>query len=88
VLAHPPCNRSKSDSLAGRDHLQRWLERIDRHGDAVAQIGSEAGIVVDAATCRRVASWSYGHARTAGGQAWLSARRYEAIGDAHLALFA
>ncbi|MEN9315675.1 MAG: hypothetical protein RIS35_2068, partial [Pseudomonadota bacterium] len=28
VLAHPPCNRSKSDTLAARVHLERWLERF------------------------------------------------------------
>lgn len=28
VLAHPSCNRSKSDALAARPHLERWLERL------------------------------------------------------------
>jgi hypothetical protein len=35
VLAHAKCNRSKSDSLAGRAHLQRWLERLVKQADTL-----------------------------------------------------
>lgn len=88
VLAHPECNRSKSDTLAGKDHLERWLERIEMRRDAIAEIGIDAGIVVDAAVCRRVAAWGYDNAAMAGGQAWLRARLYEPIDVSYGWLFA
>lgn len=87
VLAHPECNRSKSDTLAGRPHLERWLERLEVRQDAVAQIGFDAGIVVDPVVCRRVAAWGYDNAAMAGGQAWIRARLYEPIDGSYRALF-
>lgn len=35
VLAHPTCNRSKSGTLAGGPHLERWLERIGQNTKAI-----------------------------------------------------
>lgn len=87
VLAHPKCNRSKSDTLAGKEHLYRWLERLEVRRDALAEIGSEAGIVVDPVVCRRVAAWGYENAAMASGQAWLRARHYEPIDASYLLLF-
>lgn len=82
VLAHPRCNRSKSDTLAGRPHLERWLERLVRRADALSEIGLTAGIATDAATSRRVAAWGYGNASASGGTAWMSPAVYESI-DGH-----
>ena len=86
VLAHPACNRSKADSLAGRLHLQRWLERLVKQADALSEIGLDAGIAVDAATSRRVAAWGYASAAASGGHAWLARSTYEAIGQPYLEL--
>lgn len=47
VLAHPTCNRSKSDTLAAKMHLERWREYVDRHDAGLAEIGTKAGRVVD-----------------------------------------
>jgi len=33
VLAHPSCNRSKSDTLAAKAHLHRWLEFVQSNAD-------------------------------------------------------
>lgn len=87
VLAHPECNRSKSDTLAGKHHLERWLERLEVRRDAIGQIGLDAGIVVDPNVCRRVAAWGYDNAAMAGGQAWLHARLYEPIDASYRQLF-
>jgi 5-methylcytosine-specific restriction endonuclease McrA len=56
VLAHPRCNRSKSDTLAAGPHLERWLERIGRHTDALHEIGMAAGMLADAQVSRKIAA--------------------------------
>jgi 5-methylcytosine-specific restriction endonuclease McrA len=88
VLAHPACNRSKSDSLAARPHLERWLDRLVKHQDALANIGLEAGVAVDASTNRSVAAWAYSGSLHGGGHAWLSPSNYEAVDGSYLTLFA
>jgi 5-methylcytosine-specific restriction endonuclease McrA len=79
VLAHPSCNRSKSDMLAAKPHLERWLERLVLHSDALEEVGSKAGVVVDESVCRRVASWGYSSAHECGGHAWIEGRMVEPI---------
>lgn len=86
VLAHPSCNRSKSDSLAAHSHLERWLERVVKYGDDLLGIGAEAGIVGDLATVGRVATWGYANACAAGGHAWLSPAKYEPVSAHYLDL--
>lgn len=88
VLAHPGCNRSKSDTLAARAHLERWILRLDASHDQLAQIGHDAGIVVDARAAKRVASWGYASGHAAGGHAWRSPNQYEVIDASYPACFA
>ncbi len=80
VLSHPACNRSKSDTLAAKAHLIRWLEFITTHDSALRSIGREAGIKADAPTTLSVARWGYSNAMDSGGQAWLKSASYELIG--------
>jgi 5-methylcytosine-specific restriction endonuclease McrA len=87
VLAHPTCNRSKSDTLAGGPHLERWLERIGRHADALHEIGMAAGMLADAQVSRKIAAWGYTTAIARGGSAWLAPGRYEAIDQRYSAYF-
>jgi len=87
VLAHPTCNRSKSNSLAARPHLERWLERMTRKSDSLAEIGEVAGIVVDALTTEKVAAWGYANAHAGGGHAWLASSAYQPIDTGYLGLF-
>jgi len=82
VLAHPTCNRSKSDTLAARPHLENWLEQIMRHDDALQEIGRAAGRVSDITSTRAVARWGYANALHGGAQAWLRARTFEPV-DVH-----
>ena len=86
VLAHPTCNRSKSDMLAAKDHLRRWLERILSRSDDLADIGRQVGLVADAAVCRRVASWGYSSAVAAGGNAWVAPSSFERVDETYLRL--
>ena len=87
VLAHPRCNRSKSDTLAAGPHLERWLERIGRHTDAIEEIGMAAGMLADAQVSRKIAAWGYTAAIARGGSAWLAPGRYEAIDQRYSAYF-
>ena len=86
VLAHAKCNRSKSDSLAARPHLEHWLERLVRHKDSISELGQRVGIVVDSAVCHQVAGWGYSSAKAGGGHAWVHERQYEPIDDAYTGL--
>lgn len=86
VLAHPACNRSKSDTLAAKPHLERWLERLATKSDALDEIGALAGVVNDRITANRVAAWGYAAANAAGGRAWLSASSYEPVTSSYLRL--
>lgn len=87
VLAHPACNRSKSDMLAAKPHLERWLERLALRSDALQEVGSKAGVVVDEAVCRRVAAWGYSSAQASGGHAWIERRLVESINAQYMELF-
>ena len=87
VLAHPACNRSKSDTLAARPHLERWLSRLEHSADALAEIGRSAGISVDKAVTQKIAAWGYTSAIEHGGNAWIAASRYERIEDVYRRCF-
>src|SRR5512140_1315534 len=87
VLAHPGCNRSKSDTLAARPHLERWLERMGKSGDMLTEVGIAAGIVADGATSRQVAQWGYANSCASGGHAWVHPDLYEAVDEWYLTLF-
>ena len=84
VLAHPSCNRSKSDTLAALPHLERWLDFISRHDDALNEIGETAGRISDRSSCHSVARWGYANAMSSGGQAWLKSNAYEPVNEAYV----
>ncbi len=84
VLAHPSCNRSKSDTLAAKAHLHRWLDFVQSNADNLAQIGNEAGIMADQDSMDSVARWGYANAVAGGGQGWVKPSQYEPIDDSYL----
>lgn len=86
VLAHPTCNRSKSDTLAAKVHLERWLQRTARWSGQLAEIGHKAGMVADAVVCRRVATWDYTSTAAVGGNAWIASRTFELVDESYLGL--
>ena len=85
VLTHPTCNRSKSDTLAAKMHLERWREYVDRHDADLAEIGTKAGRVVDRESSLAVARWGYGNAVSSGAQAWVKAGVYEPVSAGYMA---
>ena len=87
VLAHPSCNQSKSATLAARPHLERWLERLERRSDDIAEIGQAAGLVIDAQVSRQIAAWGYTSAIASGGSAWLAAAKYEPVDESYSGCF-
>ena len=84
VLADPACNRSKSDTLAAKAHLHRWLEFVQSNADNLAQIGNEAGIMADEDSMDSVARWGYANAVAGGAQGWIKSAQYEPIDDSYL----
>jgi 5-methylcytosine-specific restriction endonuclease McrA len=88
VLAHPGCNRSKSDTLAARRHLDRWLERLLSRSDDLCEIGGVAGVPGEPHAIRRVAAWSYTSALRSNAKAWLEPSRYEPVDAGYLELLA
>lgn len=88
VPAHPACNRSKSDTLAARPHLERWLEFITKNNDALHEIGRAAGRVSEPDACRAVARWGYSNAASTGAHAWLRADSYESVDQRYLDILA
>jgi 5-methylcytosine-specific restriction endonuclease McrA len=88
VLAHPSCNRSKSDTLAAKSHLHRWLEFVQTNADNLSQIGNDAGIMADEGSIESVAQWGYANAVAGGGQGWVKPNQYEPIDDSYLKAWA
>lgn len=79
VLACPACNRSKSDTLAARNHLENWFEISNKNSDAIMEIGEIAGVSASLITSVAIARWGYGAAMQADGLAWVEPRNYEKI---------
>ena len=88
VLADPACNRSKSDTLAAKAHLHRWLEFVQSNADNLSQIGYEAGILADEESMTSVARWGYANAVAGGAQGWIKSAQYEPIDDSYLKAWA
>ena len=86
VLAHPSCNRSKSDTLAAKAHLHRWLEFVHSNADDLSQIGYDAGIMADEESMNSVARWGYANAVAGGAQGWIKSAQYEPIDKSYLLL--
>jgi 5-methylcytosine-specific restriction endonuclease McrA len=84
VLAHPACNRSKSDRLAAKVHLDHWLNYTRHYGVELAEIGKRAGVIADATASLAITRWGYQMAAASGAQAWLRANTFEPITSVYL----
>lgn len=70
VLAHAECNVRKRDHLASLEHLVRWRQRNDVHGERMAGAFDRARLPHDWPTVRRVARSLYSVAENAGARVW------------------
>lgn len=84
VIAHPGCNRSKSNALAAREHLERWVQYINHEDVNLTTIGKDAGKVTDLPVMRAVARWGYENAVQSSAQAWIRATYFESVDKNYL----
>ncbi len=87
VLAHPACNRSKSDTLAAKQHLLKWLDFVQVNADDLSQIGHEAGVMADQASMGAVARRGYANGAAGGALAWVKSSRYERVDESYMSAF-
>ena len=87
VLAHAVCNRRKSDMLAAQPHLDRWLERNEKHCDEISGVLAAIGFIADNSASQTVARWAYKQAVETSGIAWLRDKVTEPITDRYLEAF-
>lgn len=79
VLACPSCNRSKSDSLAAKIHLNKWIELANKNSDVVEKVGEKAGVLSDLNTSIAIANWGYELTTHSGAAFWIKPGNYEAL---------
>ena len=77
VLAHPECNRRKSDMLGAERHLNHWLERNHRYGSDIA--GEMKGFLADNDCSNRVARWAYEQGVITAAHGWVEKRVTESL---------
>ncbi|WP_042885504.1 HNH endonuclease [Cupriavidus necator] len=87
VVAHPECNRSKSDMLAAKRHLEKWLQRLELRSDDLAEVAVGLGFPSEPEITRRVALWGYGSALASGGSAWIAPKRFEVVDSSYMRCF-
>jgi hypothetical protein len=79
VVAHPRCNRSKSDTLAAHVHLEHWIDRLRDRSDDLMEIGANLGVSGDAGSSISITQWAYESSYAGGASAWVEPKLYEAI---------
>lgn len=77
VLAHPQCNRSKSDMLAAQSHLVRWVDRNAKYGDEIQ--GSLNSFFAPSNSALHIARWAYTQGISAGAVGWISGTTTEPL---------
>lgn len=83
VLSCPTCNRSKSDTLAAKIHLDKWLTTIvgsDERSDSI----SKMGFISDKICTLKVAHWAYHSASISNGLAWHRKNAFDTINSNYL----
>ena len=70
VLACPNCNRSKSDSLAAKVHLDRWIKLTSQNSAEIIRIGEQVGVSANLETSLAIAKWAYGAAANINAVFW------------------
>lgn len=70
VLVHGTCNAKKADRLAAAEHLEKWCERNDMYGEALAVAFQQKNIAHDQKASWSVTAWAYEQAQLAGSLVW------------------
>ena len=77
VLACPTCNRSKSDTLAAKVHLDKWMELTTKNSEVITKIGEQVGVSANRDTSIAIAKWGYGVTTRNQNYYWLISNKYE-----------
>lgn len=86
VLTCPSCNRSKSDMLAGKAHLENWILKAATNVHRNSEI-HHLGFLSDLECNKRIAHWAYRNAAVANSNAWVMRNQYEIINQDYLSFF-
>lgn len=81
VLACPTCNRSKSDSLAAKIHLDKWTELTKKKSEVITKIGNQVGVPSNLETSLAISKWGYGAVQQDQNCLWLRPNTYEKLKD-------
>jgi len=76
VLACPTCNRTKSDSLAARIHLDKWVELSNKNTEAIINIGKAIGMPSNLETSFAIAKWGYDSTALSNSYLWIRPQQY------------
>jgi 5-methylcytosine-specific restriction endonuclease McrA len=79
VLACLTCNRSKSDTLAAKIHLDKWIQVSTKNSEVIAMIGEQIGICSNLETSMSIAKWGYEAATRSNTAFWIRPRSYETL---------
>jgi hypothetical protein len=82
VLSDRRCNALKTNLLAAEEHLDRWCERNERLGPALAEELSAAGVAADPEASRQVTRWAYAQASVTGALVWRTGKEIVPLGRA------
>jgi hypothetical protein len=77
VLACPTCNRSKSDTLAAKVHLDKWIQLTNKNAKAIAKIGEQIGVSSNLETSIAIAKWGYESSSKTGSTLWIKLGHYQ-----------
>ena len=86
VLSCASCNRSKSDMLAGKVHLENWLLNAANDLQRNKEI-RKLGVISDFECNRRIATWAYRNAVKTTTNGWIARNQYEIINQDYLSFF-
>jgi 5-methylcytosine-specific restriction endonuclease McrA len=81
VLAHDRCNNAKSDFIAAEEHLERWVERNDKHRAELEDRLRADGLPSDMSAARQIARWVYQQTELAKGQVWVEKAALRRLGS-------
>ena len=70
VLAHKECNSEKRDRLASEEHLAAWVDRNQKHGEALGREFDRLRVVHSLPSTIQIARWAYGSVSMANGLTW------------------
>lgn len=79
VFAHQSCNSSKSDDLAAREHLERWLEENVAKSQILNSAFDDVGVMHDIDRTRRITAWAYEQGHLSSAPLWLKGNHRESF---------